>query len=325
MIFADKLIRLRKKSGWSQEELAEQMQVSRQAVSKWESAQSIPDLEKILRLSTLFGVTTDYLLKDELEDAEFTQQTEQPGLRQVSMEEANAYIQWRKVASVRIAAATFLCILSVIPLLILGAATEVPAYGISENLAAGLGLGILLVAVAAAVAVFVLCGLQNAPYAFLEQEPFETQYGVAGMIREYQKTYRPTYIKCNIIGVALCVLSPAALFAGVFTENAFLTVLLLAVMLLMVGIGVMLFVRCGVRWASMEKLLKEGEYAVRGKRQRGIRETISTVYWLAATAIFLGWSFITNDWNKTWVVWPIAGVLFAAVMLLCNLFLPEEN
>ena len=72
MILADKIIRLRKKNGWSQEELAEKMNVSRQAVSKWESAQTIPDLEKILRLSALFGVTTDYLLKDEIEEEEFS-------------------------------------------------------------------------------------------------------------------------------------------------------------------------------------------------------------------------------------------------------------
>lgn len=66
MIFADKLIALRKKSGWSQEELAEKLGVTRQSVSKWEGAQSVPDIDKILQLSHLFGVTTDYLLKDEL-------------------------------------------------------------------------------------------------------------------------------------------------------------------------------------------------------------------------------------------------------------------
>ena len=48
MIFADKVVQLRKKSGWSQEELAEKLNVTRQSVSKWEGAQSIPDLEKIL-------------------------------------------------------------------------------------------------------------------------------------------------------------------------------------------------------------------------------------------------------------------------------------
>ena len=49
MILADKIINERKKNGWSQEELAEQLSVSRQSVSKWESAQSIPDLQKMFR------------------------------------------------------------------------------------------------------------------------------------------------------------------------------------------------------------------------------------------------------------------------------------
>ena len=69
MIFADKLIELRKKSGWSQEDLAEQMGVTRQSVSKWESSQSVPELEKIVALSTIFDVSTDYLLKSsEIDD-----------------------------------------------------------------------------------------------------------------------------------------------------------------------------------------------------------------------------------------------------------------
>ena len=66
MILADKIIDLRKKNGWSQEELAEQLGVSRQSISKWESAQSVPDMNRILAMSRLFGVSTDYLLKDEL-------------------------------------------------------------------------------------------------------------------------------------------------------------------------------------------------------------------------------------------------------------------
>ena len=55
MIFADKITDLRKKNGWSQEELAEKLNVSRQAVSKWEGAQSVPDMGRIVQLSELFG------------------------------------------------------------------------------------------------------------------------------------------------------------------------------------------------------------------------------------------------------------------------------
>lgn len=64
MKLGQKIAGLRKKSSLSQEALAEKMNVSRQAVSKWESNQSIPDIEKIVDLSELFGVTTDYLLKN---------------------------------------------------------------------------------------------------------------------------------------------------------------------------------------------------------------------------------------------------------------------
>lgn len=67
MILADKIAEERKRNGWSQEELAEQLGVSRQAVSKWESAGSVPDLQKVIQLAELFGVSTDYLLKDEME------------------------------------------------------------------------------------------------------------------------------------------------------------------------------------------------------------------------------------------------------------------
>ena len=64
MFLADKIINLRKKAGWSQEELAGRLGVTRQSVSKWEGAQSVPDIEKIVQLRRLFSVTTDYLLKD---------------------------------------------------------------------------------------------------------------------------------------------------------------------------------------------------------------------------------------------------------------------
>ena len=113
MIFADKLIALRKKAGWSQEELAQQLNVSRQSVSKWEGAQSVPDLDKIVQLSRIFGVSTDYLLKDELEEQEPAPSLpEQPQRRRVSMEEASRYLELRRAAAPRLALATFLCVIS---------------------------------------------------------------------------------------------------------------------------------------------------------------------------------------------------------------------
>ena len=154
MIFADTLSSLRKKNGWSQEELAEKLGVSRQAVSKWESAQTVPDLDKILLMARLFGVSTDYLLKDEIEQEEHVGDGEPiENKKKLSLTFAHEYLAWRMGAAKRIALGVALCILAATPLILLGGLSE--GYGISEDVAGGVGLIVLLALIAAAVAVFV--------------------------------------------------------------------------------------------------------------------------------------------------------------------------
>ena len=68
MKMSEKLIELRKEKGWSQEDFAEKLEVSRQAVSRWENETALPDAQNILRISKLFNVTADYLLNDDYED-----------------------------------------------------------------------------------------------------------------------------------------------------------------------------------------------------------------------------------------------------------------
>ena len=70
MNFGDKIQLQRKKKGMTQEELGEELNVSRQTITKWESNQSFPEIKKIIKLSYFFDVTIDYLLKDEIEDEE---------------------------------------------------------------------------------------------------------------------------------------------------------------------------------------------------------------------------------------------------------------
>ena len=98
MILADKITALRKKAGWSQEELAEQLGVTRQSVSKWEGAQSVPDMDKVVQMSRLFGVTTDFLLKDELSEEEPAPEGCDSPLCRVTMAEASEYLALRRAA-----------------------------------------------------------------------------------------------------------------------------------------------------------------------------------------------------------------------------------
>ena len=121
MILADKIISLRKKAGWSQEELAEQLGVTRQSVSKWEGAQSVPDMDKVVQMSRLFGVTTDFLLKDEIEEQAAVPAEEKSILRRVTMEQAADYLARRKAAAPKVALAVLLCVISPVTLLLLSA------------------------------------------------------------------------------------------------------------------------------------------------------------------------------------------------------------
>ena len=157
MILAEKIIALRKKNDWSQEDLAEKLNVSRQSISKWESTASLPDMNRILEMSRVFGVTTDYLLKDELDDTVYTDQ-EEPAVPRVTAEAANAFLSACAVYARQVGFCVMLCILSPVPLLALVGFSQMKRSAIPQNLAAGAGVVVLLILVACAVAGFILTG-----------------------------------------------------------------------------------------------------------------------------------------------------------------------
>lgn len=320
MILADKIVTLRKRAGWSQEELAAQLGVSRQSVSKWEGAQSVPDMQKVVQMSRLFGVTTDYLLKEELDEPEPAPAESDAPLRCVTMEQAADYLSLRRAAAPKLAAATLLCVLSPVALLLLAALSDRPGAALSENAAAGIGLCVLLVLVAAAVAVFITCAAQVKAYAFLETEPFETAYGVTGMVRERRAAAAPEHTRGKVAGTVLCILSAVPLFIAVCLNGPdLLYVAAVCLLLVLAGVGSALFVYGGVYQAAMDRLLEEGDYVRPRKRQNGVVGAISSIYWLTVTAAYLLWTF--GPWwdaqpQDTWILWAVAGVLYGAVMAL---------
>ena len=326
MILADKIVSLRKKAGWSQEELAEQLGVTRQSVSKWEGAQSIPDMDKVVQMSRLFGVTTDYLLKDELEEQTAAPVEEESNpLRRVTMAQAAEYLTRRKAAAPKVAFAVLLCVISPVTLLLLSAMSEAQRFPISENAAAGIGLCVLLVLVAVAVSIFLRTAAAVRDYRFLEEEPFETEYGVTGMVRQRQQEYADTRTRYTTIGAVLYVLAAAPLFAAVCVDGSdLLYVGAVGVLLVLVGIGCLFLVSAGVYSSAMERLLEEGDYARGQKKHRRVLGTVSTIYWLAATAVFLIYTYGPSGNGQpqySWIVWAVAGVLYAAVMGVVRLLL----
>ena len=72
-----------------------------------------------------------------------------------------------------------------------------------------------------------------------------------------------------------------------------------------------------------KKLLKEGEFHPDQKKNSKQEETLSSVYWLLTTALYLTVSFLTGRWGETWIIWPIAAVLYAAILSVYNLVLKK--
>ena len=329
MILADKIMTLRKKAGWSQEELAQQLNVTRQSVSKWEGAQSVPDLDKIVQMSRIFGVSTDYLLKDELEEQEPAPSlAEQPLRRRVSMEEASRYLELRRAAAPKLALATFLCVISPIALILLGGLSEYSAR-ISENAAAGIGLSVLIVLVAAAVGIFLSSSAQVREFAFLETEPFETEYGVSGMVRQRRQDFQPTANRLNLVGTLLCIVSVLPLFLSLCLSGSDLMYVGAVCLLLgFAALACIAFVYAGTQTGAMEKLLEEGDYSRQRKSKSRLVGTVSVCYWLVVTAIFMFYTFgpFGNGQAKySWFIWAIAGILYAAVMAVLRLVGQNEK
>ena len=316
MILADKIVDLRKKSGWSQEELAEKLNVSRQAISKWEGAQSVPDMGRIIQLSELFGVSTDYLLKDNLEkeEAALSEDTDST-VRTIGMEEANRFLDIKETNARRVAIGVMLCVLSPIALILLGGAQSMGLLKWTEMQAGGAGLLILILMVGTAVALFVTSNLRIASYEYLEKEPVDTLYGVEGLVRDRREKFRPTYSLLLTTGIVLCVAAAVPLFLAMFfrEEESFLHVAAVAAILLLAAIGVLLIVRASIVWGSYQMLLEEGSYSRQEKEDTKRYDFIAGIYWCLVTAGFLAWSFTTGNWDKTWIVWPIAGVAYGAV------------
>ena len=330
MILADKIALLRRQQGWSQEELANQLDVSRQAVSKWESGASIPDLDKILKLSGLFHVTTDYLLKDELEQPDA--QPAAPGADELpvkepvytlTLDEANVYLALVRQTRGRIAVGVSLFILCPIPLLFLGVWADGTAR---EEFAAGIGVAVLLLLVALGLAFLLPAAFQLEKFEYLEKEDIALGYGVAGIVEREKNDYAPIFRRSITQGVILCVLAVVPLMlTTAFEPEDFWVIGAVSLLLAIVAVAVQFFIRAGMVQDSFQKLLQTDDYTAHEKRLRRKIGWFSGAYWCVVTAIYLGVSFRNDSWKESWYIWAVAGLLFAALNFALRAWAERKN
>lgn len=344
MTLSDKIIEERKKNGWSQEELAYKLEVSRQAVSKWESAGSVPDLQRIIQLADLFGVSTDYLLRDNRQESkegepyksgksDFRQETAEPFteqsciLNRVSSQQANRFLEIKSLIAGPVANRVSMCIICPVVLIVLSGMAGDRLLHISENFAMAVGVAFLLCLVATAVFIFIRCGGDLKDMEYLEKEDFEAEYAVIHMAKERKIRYAHTYNGGIAIGTVLCILSSVPLILSGIAENTpgYVYCLCVGILLVVVAVGVNIIVRVAVVNNSFDILLQEGEFTPEEKRIQRKIGLWPGIYWCLATALYLGLSFKGMRWDTTWVVWPVARLLFVAFSGIVRIYAKREK
>lgn len=325
MILAEKIIKLRKQVGWSQEELAEKMAVSRQSVSKWESTNSIPDLNKIIMLSELFNVSTDFLLKDENEVFESREEHDDPDTIKVSLEQAARYIDNKMDCTALVTKGVMLCICSVIPLFFFMAMAETQRMNITGDIAAAIGIVCILVTISIAVSFFIKTNQYEAEFEVIDNEPFELAYGVHSVYDDKLKKFRTTYNRRLSIGIFMFITSfLPMLFASIMSSGSEVIMMMVALMLLLISAGIYIVLPVSAKYEAYNNLLRDSFNESTQSKRAKRAEKLAAFYWPLITAIYLGWSLWTMNWGVTWIVWPVGAVLFGALLGLMELLEKDD-
>lgn len=293
MNFPENLLYLRHRASMSQEELAEKLSVSRQTVSKWESGGAFPEMEKLLTLCELFGVSMDTLLRCSAEEA----------LAQDSQD----YDRHMTAFARGVAGGVTLILLGVTGLLALN------AYFAERG--AGAGTVLLLAAVIAAVTLFIVCGMQHEQY--VRENPTISWRYPEEELRRFRRRY-PAMIAAPVALILLGVLLVTAAFTVLgLPEREPYESLTGAVLLLCVALGAGALVYTGMleskynieRYNQLHDPEDRSQEALRLRRS----DRWGGIIMLGATALFLALGFGWDLWHPGWAVFPVGGILVAIV------------
>ena len=203
-----------------------------------------------------------------------------------------------------------MCILSPVILILAGGLAEAEKISMNETVAEMAGTMILLVIIAAAVGIFLMTGMHGKQYEYLENIDIDTAYGVSGMAKERRTQYAEKHSRLLIVGIMLCIIAAIPMLilsmSNYSNNTDVLPIIGVDAMIITIAMGVKMIVLTCIRHDGYDKLLEEGDYTRLNKKAG----KYDGIYWGIALAVYLGWSFITNRWESTWIVWPIAGVLF---------------
>lgn len=294
MAFNENLQNLRKIKGMSQEQLAEQLEVSRQAVSKWESGNGYPEIEKLLIICEIFECSIDTLMKGKI-TADLTG-------------EKKKYESLQNRFSKGIALGVGIILVGVTILLYLAGIANMAATEALEERYAILGVVILLCCVAVAVPIFIVLGIEEEN--FDKKHPQLPHFYSEEEVEKFEKKF----IKAMACGVAVILIGVIGLIAmyglRVVNEESTIPVVFL---MTCVTIAVPNFIYFGIQKVKYDIEEYNETHSEEGKKREEKTGKISGVIMMTATAIFLASGWLFQLWKINWVVFPIGGIVCGIV------------
>lgn len=244
MEFGEKLFKLRKESGFSQETLAEKLNTSRQAISKWENGQGFPETEKLLMIGNIFDVSIDYLLKDSVKNNERNEEG-----YYVSREMAEGFLLSTQKTAKHIGLGFGLFALAFEPYLIIGKNSM---------------FGVLLIIVIATLGVisFATLGFEQGQYAILRKEIllFDSTY-FKELTGRYEG-FKRKYSGIMVIGAGLLAMGFLAFALEKKLEMGIL-VPYYPIFVFLIAVGLYMSVRTLTILSAYQLLVKNGEHTGR--------------------------------------------------------------
>lgn len=298
MAFSDNLQFLRTRQGQTQEQLAEALEVTRQSVSKWESAQSYPEMDTLLRICDLYHVDLDTLMRGSVEDS--------------LVEDTAQYDSFMNRFSKRMAFAIGGIIAGV------GLCGLLEARGVSQYL---IGAFLLLV-VAVCVVVIVASSLQN--------ENFRKAYPtIADFYTEQEKqAFRQKFVWFIAGGVGAILFDVALLllFFSKFPEEEPFESYAISVFLLIVAGAVTAFVYAGIQEEKykIDEYNRDNNPTPEVKKRMGLITTICAALMTLVTALYVGLGLALDLWRTAWWVFAVGGILCAVVYIVLDPYRNED-
>lgn len=236
----------------------------------------------------------------------------------VSYEEAKNYIEESRATAPKTALGVLLCIISPITLLFLIGLGEMNIVDVKEELLIAVGLVVLISLVATGVSYFIRFTSKLEKYDNLKLNPFEIDYSTEQMVRSIKEQDEQSYksaVSISVVGYILSAL-PVIVTPLVF-ENGGLSVISVVITLIIVALSTYNIINKSGAYDTCNVLLQEGDYSVKKKSNKTL-QMVTSAYWCVVVAIYLGYSFITNNWAMSWIIWPVAGVLFGAIKAIID-------